>query len=71
MTLMERNILWNILTKYDGILTSMCDSISIIIQSNEKISDYVNIFSNYQNMEPEDTRMIDQVIGKNILMCIN
>lgn len=71
MTLMERNILWNILTKYDGILTSMCDSISIIIQSNEKRSDYHNIFSNYRNMEPEDTRMIDQVIGKNILMCIN
>jgi len=71
MTNTERNILWNVLTKYDNTLTSMCDSLSNILQSNEDKSDYVNIFKNYRKMDLEDTKIIDVVLGKKILMAVN
>ena len=71
MTNTERNILWNVLTKYDNTLTSMCDSLSNILQSNEDKSDYVNILKNYRKMDLEDTKIIDVVLGKKILMAVN
>jgi len=71
MTNTERNILWNVLTKYDNTLTSMCDSLSNILQSNEDKSDYVNILKNYRKMDIEDTKIVDIVLGKKILMAFN
>lgn len=71
MTNTEKTILWNVLTKYDNTLTSMCDSLSNILQSSEDKSDYVNVFKNYRKMDLEDTKTIDVVLGKKILMAVN
>ena len=71
MTNKDKNTIWNILSKYDNTLTSMCDSISNILQEKADKSDYVNVFKNYRKMDFEDTKIVDIVLGKKILMIIN
>lgn len=71
MTNRDKNTIWNILSKYDNTLTSMCDSLSNILQEKADKSDYVNVFRNYRKMDLEDTKIVDIVLGNKILMLIN
>ena len=71
MTNRDKNTIWNILSKYDNTLTSMCDSLSNILQEKADKSDYVNVFRNYRKMDLEDTKIVDIVFGNKILMLIN
>ena len=71
MTNRDKNTIWNILSKYDNILTSMCDSLSNILQEKADKSDYVNVFRNYRKMDIEDTKIVDIVLGSKILISVN
>lgn len=71
MTNKDKNIIWNILTKYDDTLTSLCDSLSNILQEKADNSDYKTVFSNYRKMENEDTILVDSVLGDKIFVVIN
>jgi hypothetical protein len=71
MTNRDKNTFWNILSKYDNTLTSMCNSLSNILQEKADKSDYINVFKNYRKMDFEDTKIIDIVIGNKILMSVN
>ena len=71
MTNIDKNTIWNILSKYDNTLTSMCDSLSNILQEKSEKNDYINVFRNYRKMDIEDTKIVDIVLGKKILMAIN
>jgi hypothetical protein len=71
MTNRDKNTIWNILSKYDNTLTSMCDSLSNILQEKADKSDYVNVFRNYRKMDFEDTKIVDIVLGNKILMSVN
>jgi len=71
MTNIDKNKIWNILNKYDNTLTSLCDSLSNILQEKEEKTDYINVFRNYRKMNIEDTKIVDMVLGKKILMSIN
>jgi len=71
MTNRDKNTIWNILSKYDHTLISMCDSLSNILQEKADNSDYKNVFSNYRKMEKEDTNLVDSILGDKILVAIN
>ena len=71
MTNRDKNTIWNILSKYDNTLTSMCDSLSNILQEKSEKNDYINVFRNYHKMDFEDTKIVDLVLGDKILMSIN
>ncbi len=71
MTNKDKNIIWNILTKYDETLTSLCDSLSNILQEKADNSDYKTVFGNYRKMENEDTLLVDSILGDKILVAIN
>ena len=71
MTNIDKNTIWNILSKYDNTLTSMCDSLSNILQEKSDKTDYINVFRNYRKMDIEDTKIVDIVLGKKILMAVN
>ena len=71
MTNRDKNTIWNILSKYDNTLTSMCDSLSNILQEKSDKTDYINVFRNYRKMDFEDTEIVDLVLGDKILMSIN
>lgn len=71
MTNRDKNTIWNILSKYDNTLTSMCDSLSNILQEKSEKTDYINVFRNYRNMDIEDTEIVDLVLGDKILMSVN
>jgi hypothetical protein len=71
MTNRDKNTIWNILSKYDNTLTSMCDSLSNILQEKSEKTDYINVFRNYRKMDFEDTKIVDLVLGDKILMLIN
>lgn len=71
MTNRDKNTIWNILSKYDNTLTSMCDSLSNILQEKSEKNDYINVFRNYRKMDFEDTKIVDLVLGDKILMSIN
>jgi hypothetical protein len=71
MTNKDKNIIWNILTKYDDTLTSLCDSLSNILQEKADNSDYKTVFGNYRKMENEDTLLVDSILGDKILVEIN
>ncbi len=71
MTNKDKNIIWNILTKYDDTLTSLCDSLSNILQEKADNSDYKTVFGNYRKMENEDTLLVDSILGDKILVAIN
>jgi hypothetical protein len=71
MTNRDKNIIWNILNKYDNTLTSMCDSLSNILQEKSEKTDYINVFRNYRKMDIEDTKIVDLVLGDKILMSIS
>ena len=71
MTNIDKNTIWNILSKYDNTLTSMCDSLSNILQEKADKFDYINVFRNYRKMDIEDTKIVDIVLGKKILMAVN
>ena len=71
MTNRDKNTIWNILSKYDNTLTSMCDSLSNILQEKADKFDYINVFRNYRKMDIEDTKIVDIVLGKKILMAVN
>ena len=71
MTNRDKNTIWNILSKYDNTLTSMCDSLSNILQEKSDKTDYINVFRNYRKMDFEDTKIVDIVLGDKILMLVN
>lgn len=71
MTNKDKNTIWNVLTKYDNTLTSLCDSLSNIIQEKADSSDYKTLFSNYKKMEKEDLLLIDSILGDKILVAVN
>lgn len=71
MTNKDKNIIWNVLTKYDNTLTSLCDSLSNILQEKADASDYKTVFSNYRKMEKGDTILVDSILGTKILVVIN
>ena len=71
MTNRDKNNIWNVLSKYDNTLTSMCDSLSNILQEKADNSDYKNVFSNYRKMEKEDTNLVDSILGNKILVAVN
>jgi len=71
MTNIEKNKIWNILSKYDNTLTSMCDSLSNILQEKSEKTDYINVFRNYRKMDIEDTKIVDIVLGDKILISVN
>ena len=71
MTNRDKNTIWNILSKYDNTLTSMCDSLSNILQEKSEKTDYINVFRNYRKMDIEDTKIVDIVLGEKILMVVN
>ena len=71
MTNRDKNTIWNILSKYDNTLTSMCDSLSNILQEKSEKTDYINVFRNYRKMDIEDTEIVDIVLGDKILISIN
>ena len=71
MTNKDKNIIWEVLTKYDNTLTSLCDSLSNILQEKADNSDYKNVFSNYRKMEKEDTNLVDSILGDKILVDVN
>ena len=71
MTNRDKNTIWNILSKYDNTLTSMCDSLSNILQEKSEKTDYINVFRNYRKMDFEDTKIVDLVLGDKILISIN
>ena len=71
MTNRDKNTIWNILSKYDNTLTSMCDSLSNILQEKSDKTDYINVFRNYCKMDIEDTKIVDIVLGDKILMAVN
>ena len=71
MTNIDKNTIWNILNKYDNTLTSMCDSLSNILQEKSDKTDYINVFRNYRKMDIEDTKIVDIVLGDKILMVVN
>jgi len=71
MTNRDKNTIWNILSKYDNTLTSMCDSLSNILQEKSEKNDYINVFRNYRKMDIEDTKIVDIVLGDKILISVN
>lgn len=71
MTNRDKNTIWKILSKYDNTLTSMCDSLSNILQEKSDKTDYINVFRNYRKMDIEDTKIVDIVLGDKILMAVN
>jgi hypothetical protein len=52
-------------------LTSLCDSLSNILQDKASNSDYKTVFGKYREMETEDTLLLDSVLGDKILEVIN
>ena len=71
MTNRDKNTIWSILSKYDNTLTSMCDSLSNILQEKSEKNDYINVFRNYRKMDIEDTKIVDLVLGSKILISVN
>jgi hypothetical protein len=71
MTNKDKSIVWDVLNKYDGTLTSLCDSLSNVIQGKSDNSDYINIFKNYRLMDTNDMNVIDSLIGKEIIKSVN
>jgi hypothetical protein len=71
MTNKDKNIIWNVLAKYDNTLTSLCDSLSNILQEKADNSDYKTVFGNYRKMEKEDKLLVDSILGDKILVAVN
>ena len=64
----NKEILWSVLIKYDGInsLTAFCDSISKFIQGNENGTDIINVFNKLTSIDISDKNKIDKTIGEKI-----
>jgi hypothetical protein len=71
MTNKDKNIVWNVLNKYDGTLTSLCDSLSNALQGKSEKSDYVNILKHYRMLETNDMNLLDSVFNTQILKAVN
>jgi len=57
--------LWNILTKYEY-LGEFADSIGRVIQGTQSDSDYMTIYSNYRNLDLNDSTVLDSIVGDKI-----
>jgi hypothetical protein len=64
----RKEILWSVLTKYDGVseFNSFCDSVSKFIQDKQDGSDIINIFKSLTKIDKSDKEKIDNVIGNDI-----
>ena len=64
----EKELLWNILEKYDGYpeYKKFCDSLSNFIQGKENSNDILNIYVSLSEIENSDKVKIDQTIGGKI-----
>ena len=71
MTNSDKNTIWNVLIKYDNTLTSLCDSLSNILQDKADNSDYKTVFANYRKMQLNDTKLIDSLLGDKIISALN
>ena len=71
MTTTNKTILWNLLSKYDNTLVSFCDSLSNVIQGKDTDSDISTIFFSYNEIDSNDVKLLDKVIGNKIIMSIN
>ena len=71
MTNSDKNTIWNVLIKYDNTLTSLCDSLSNILQDKADNSDYKTVFANYRKMQLNDTKLIDRLLGDKIISALN
>jgi hypothetical protein len=64
----KKEILWSILSKYDGIkeYIMFCDGISNFIQGKQDGDDIINIFKSLERIDKEDKKMVDKTIGGHI-----
>lgn len=64
----KKEILWNILSKYDGVkeLNSFCDSVSKFIQEKENGDDIIKVFQGISLIDISDKNKVNEVIGNDI-----
>ena len=64
----KKEILWTVLSKYDGIkeFNSFCDSVSKFIQEKQNGDDVVKIFQSLDLIDKSDKSKIDKTIGNDI-----
>ena len=71
MKIEQKEKIWSVLCKYEQTLSSLCDSLSNILQEKEEKNDYINVFRNYRKMSIEDTKIVDMVLGEKIAISVN
>jgi hypothetical protein len=64
----KKEILWDILVKYDGLkeYVEFCNGISNFIQGKQDGDDIINIFKGLDKIDKEDKEMVDTTIGGHI-----
>lgn len=64
----KKEILWIILSKYDGVkeLNSFCDSVSKFIQEKQDGNDIIKVFQGLSLIDKSDKNKINEVIGNDI-----
>lgn len=71
MELIQKQNIWNLIQKYDGILDGFSDSLSKLLQNEYKDEDYLNIYSNFRNIDKNDVNLISDIIQPKLIMILN
>lgn len=71
MELLQKQNIWTLIQKYDGILDGFSDSLSKLLQNEYKDEDYLNIYSNFRNIDKNDVNLISDIIQPKLIMILN
>jgi hypothetical protein len=64
----KKSILWDVLSKYDGIAeySKFCDSLSNIIQDKSNGDDILTVYVNLSKIDRIDYNKVDEAVGVEI-----
>lgn len=70
MTNKQKEIIWNLIERYDRVNVEFADALSRILRGIETSKDLGIIFSNYRKIDKTDEMTVDSVLGEKIMFGI-
>jgi hypothetical protein len=67
MKIEDKQKIWSLIEKYDGVLDTLTNSLSKVLQNKAVNTDFKMIFSCYTKMSVVDTKLVDEILGQKIL----
>ena len=67
MTNNDKELIWNLIEKYDRVNSEFSDSLSRVLRGIETSKDYEVILSNYRTMEEADEMTVDSIVGDKMM----